>query len=447
MDFVAVVDGQLSLQERAHIVAELTPDPAIGLPGAGLDVLAIGFVEAQHPGIRPYAQLAVGLFAGWQWQPDVTYDEHDDPGPRLAAAIARQTGASLTGPPPGEVFAAISRAWILEGCRRELRWRQAQDAPPTWPRSPVLDACRAWRFADEGALSSKLGGGTWALERGIGDPNLIEAALRSQRGEPIGNPDPGEVKHLLGAALQHLEGAAWRRALPSGVGRCLTEPVPHRDVAHLDGELALLGQRCSSPIAGAVGEIEQPVAADPSGTGQRDQLGGDGASRPGRVAPSPEFEARRCRHSERSEPEGCPADLLIDHEGPCRALCGDTGNDGRGEGEQFGADGNAGGGIRLAMHVANLRRTRLVIRASVADRRRGAIVSNGDKQLGTAVLLHEMLCLDEYRRLVGAPAQVAEQSRPLGRQLVASITLHPTSVALPIAYRSLRAGAQLHPVA
>ncbi|HEY3957684.1 MAG TPA: aminoglycoside adenylyltransferase domain-containing protein [Streptosporangiaceae bacterium] len=60
----------------------------------------------------------------------------------------------------------------------ELRWG-AGHAPGEYA---VLNACRVWRFATDGALVSKAEGGRWAIPR-VGGPDgeLIRVALDRQR--------------------------------------------------------------------------------------------------------------------------------------------------------------------------------------------------------------------------------------------------------------------------
>jgi Domain of unknown function (DUF4111) len=71
----------------------------------------------------------------------------------------------------------------------------------------VLNACRAWRFAVDGALVSKIDGGQWALGR-THDPEreLIKIALNKQRSIPAAELDRSAVKQFVRQALAHLAG-------------------------------------------------------------------------------------------------------------------------------------------------------------------------------------------------------------------------------------------------
>jgi Domain of unknown function (DUF4111) len=69
----------------------------------------------------------------------------------------------------------------------------------------VLNACRAWRFAVDGALVSKIDGGQWALGRTHGpEQELIKIALDMQRSIPAAELDRGAVKQFVWQALSHL---------------------------------------------------------------------------------------------------------------------------------------------------------------------------------------------------------------------------------------------------
>ena len=92
-------------------------------------------------------------------------------------AVLRERGRALVGPPPATIFPLIPRALLLRGFAGELRWAE-EHASPSYQ---VLNACRALRFLEEGALCSKLEGAEWARARGL-QPGLVDAAVRSRRG-------------------------------------------------------------------------------------------------------------------------------------------------------------------------------------------------------------------------------------------------------------------------
>jgi hypothetical protein len=118
-------------------------------------------------------------------------------------AVCRAHGRVLAGPPPAEVFAEPPAALLDATFAGELAWAVAH-APPAYQ---VLNACRAWRFAVERQLGSKVAGGEWALGRGIGD-EAIRASLDHQRGGPARAVDPASVAVLGAHVTAELGGAS-----------------------------------------------------------------------------------------------------------------------------------------------------------------------------------------------------------------------------------------------
>ncbi len=106
--------------------------------------------------------------------------------------IARRHGVPLVGPPASEVLAALPRAWVLEAIRDSLAWHSR--AEPVSPNN-VLNACRAWRHAEEGVWSTKGAAATWARAR-LADPSLIEAAVAKRHGTPGPDLEPEAVRAL-----------------------------------------------------------------------------------------------------------------------------------------------------------------------------------------------------------------------------------------------------------
>lgn len=118
-------------------------------------------------------------------------------------AVCRRHGRALAGPPPEEVFGEVPAHLLDATFAGELSWAAA-NAPPAYQ---VLNACRAWRFAAERELCSKVAGGEWALGRGADDA-AITAALEHQRGGPETPVDPASIAALIARVTAELGGAA-----------------------------------------------------------------------------------------------------------------------------------------------------------------------------------------------------------------------------------------------
>jgi predicted nucleotidyltransferase len=88
----------------------------------------------------------------------------DEPGHwyLIDLAIAHDHGVSLAGPPAREAIGEPPRADVLDALLDGLRWSLAvePDSPNT-----VLNACRAWRFAERGDWVSKPAAAEWARGR------------------------------------------------------------------------------------------------------------------------------------------------------------------------------------------------------------------------------------------------------------------------------------------
>jgi len=105
-------------------------------------------------------------------------DQGGDPDLVAHFAVTMARGRALFGPPPADVFVPVKRSRLLRSFAEDLAWAVERGLAGY----AVLNACRALRSALDEGLYSKLEGGSWALDRGIGDRALITAALRRQQG-------------------------------------------------------------------------------------------------------------------------------------------------------------------------------------------------------------------------------------------------------------------------
>ncbi len=121
----------------------------------------------------------------------------------LDRAIAHRSGVVISGPPPRSVFVDVPRRTLLEAMFESVVWHRAHEKATLYS---VLNACRAWRFAEEDVLGSKLEGATWARARWP-DTGVIDAAVAIRRGE-YAALDQAAVDALLVAAATHLHEAA-----------------------------------------------------------------------------------------------------------------------------------------------------------------------------------------------------------------------------------------------
>lgn len=121
----------------------------------------------------------------------------------LDRAIAHRAGVVIRGSAPSEVFADVPRPTLLEAMHESMAWHRVHEAATLYS---VLNACRAWRFADEDVLGSKLEGASWARGRWP-DTEVIDAAVALRRGEAAPALDASAVDDLLSAVMTRLDEA------------------------------------------------------------------------------------------------------------------------------------------------------------------------------------------------------------------------------------------------
>jgi hypothetical protein len=98
----------------------------------------------------------------------------------LDRAVAHRSGVTVVGPEPAEVFADIERSTLLDAMTASMRWHRQHEKATLYS---VLNATRAWRFAAEDFLGSKLDGAAWARQR-WSRPAVIDAAVELRHGRP-----------------------------------------------------------------------------------------------------------------------------------------------------------------------------------------------------------------------------------------------------------------------
>ena len=95
----------------------------------------------------------------------------------LDRAIAHRSGLVISGPPARAVFADVPRRTLLGAMDESMAWHRVHEKATLYS---VLNACRAWRFAVDDVLGSKLDGAAWARARWP-DAGVIDAAVAPLR--------------------------------------------------------------------------------------------------------------------------------------------------------------------------------------------------------------------------------------------------------------------------
>jgi Domain of unknown function (DUF4111) len=195
VDLLGVVARPLDRLAKRVISARLHhPSLACPAPG-GLELSLVTAAVAADPPRRPPFELH--LATGPSPQTHLGGPAAADPDLLLHFAVCRRAGVAVAGPDPAEVFAEPPRAWLLERAAAELRWA-ARHGGFTYR---VLTACRAWRYLEDDALSSKVEAGGWARARLAEGPEqvppgaaaLVDAALAAQLGHAPAPAAPADL--------------------------------------------------------------------------------------------------------------------------------------------------------------------------------------------------------------------------------------------------------------
>ncbi|MGA8112043.1 MAG: aminoglycoside adenylyltransferase domain-containing protein [Actinocatenispora sp.] len=191
-----VVDDRDLVDAVAHLEQ---PDDVLGLEAS---VLGTGDLRASGAR-RPFRAHFTVDRRGQRYVSGVGHT--GDPDLVLHYAVCHVAGVSLTGPPAADVFPAPDRATVLRALAAELEWAEENG---DWTYA-VLNAARAWRYAEESVLSSKLDGALWMRPRTTGQEYLDRALtghLTPRREHRVPAPDLPGYGGWARAVLRHVLG-------------------------------------------------------------------------------------------------------------------------------------------------------------------------------------------------------------------------------------------------
>jgi streptomycin 3"-adenylyltransferase len=184
VDVLVVVSRSLTPADKTALAAAWSEE-ALPSPGVGLELSVVLASVAASPNARPAFELHVTTAP----EDAKVVDGTGHPGDLdlvLHFAICHALGY------PG--FAEVPPDLVLAQVVDELSWA-LEHASPTYA---VLNACRAWRYAAEGSLVSKVDGGQWALERvSTFERPVVESALALQTGDETAVVDPTSARALV----------------------------------------------------------------------------------------------------------------------------------------------------------------------------------------------------------------------------------------------------------
>jgi Domain of unknown function (DUF4111) len=202
VDIAAVSSSALADQQRQRVASAVVAASA-ACPGRGLEfTLYRRDVVASPPA---GADFEVNANAGPRMPTAVHLEATAEPAfwYVLDRAVAHRSGVAISGPPARTVFADVPRRALLQAMDESMAWHRTHEKATLYS---VLNACRAWRFAAEDVLGSKLEGAAWARAR-WSDPGLVDAAVALRRGADARLAD-SSVHALLSAVASRLREAA-----------------------------------------------------------------------------------------------------------------------------------------------------------------------------------------------------------------------------------------------
>lgn len=197
IDIAAVCKRSVPDEKRTAIATELLKVTAV-CPARGLEFTLYRLDVASSP--PRGGDFEVNVNGGPRMDTSLHFSPDEEPGfwYALDRAIAHRHGVVIAGPPATEVFADAPRPQLLELMGESMRWHRKNERATLYS---VLNASRAWRFAAEDVLGSKLAGATWARSRWP-NPSLIDVAVDLRHGR-AGHLDEHEVAEFL----DHVENA------------------------------------------------------------------------------------------------------------------------------------------------------------------------------------------------------------------------------------------------
>jgi predicted nucleotidyltransferase len=191
VDVVAVCRHRVGAETK-HALADRLLEATVDCPARGLEFTLYRADVASSP--PKDADFELNVNGGPRMEREVRLSSHDEP--RfwyvLDRAIAHLHGIAICGPPAATQFSRVPRQVLLEAMSESVRWHRQHEKATLYS---VLNASRAWRFAIEDDLGSKLEGARWA--RGKWDaPSLIDAAVDLRHGRAA-QLDADEVDRFL----------------------------------------------------------------------------------------------------------------------------------------------------------------------------------------------------------------------------------------------------------
>lgn len=200
---IAAVSGAALTHPQKQLVASAVVEASAACPARGVEFTM--YCRSVAGSLPERADFEVNANGGPRMPTAVHLDPTSEPSfwYVLDRAIAYRSGLAITGPPARSTFADIPRSTLLQAMYESMAWHRTHEKATLYS---VLNACRAWRFADEDVLGSKLEGASWARARWP-DVGLIDSAVALRHGQES-TLDEMAVDALLSSVATRLHEAA-----------------------------------------------------------------------------------------------------------------------------------------------------------------------------------------------------------------------------------------------
>jgi hypothetical protein len=216
LDVAVVTHGPLDQATKARLAGMVShrvlPCPARRLE---LVVYSAGRMASPHPW-----HFELNLNTGVGEADHVAFDPGEEPPHWFVLDLdqARNQARTLLGPDPRDVFGPVPPAAVREALSRSLDWHLAHDEGGV---QTVLNACRAWRWLDEGVWCSKRAAGAWARGR-LEAPEVVDRALAVRYGGATARLARSEVEQLVAVVRRRLGPRVARSGTSSSLSRGAT---------------------------------------------------------------------------------------------------------------------------------------------------------------------------------------------------------------------------------
>ena len=177
LDLTVITRGSLPVERRSAVVAGVT---SVDCPVRGIELVSYPLHAVAE--IAAVPGWEINLNVGPRMPVRVSFDPASEPRHWfvLDLAVARSEAIALHGPPAASVIAPVPRERIIAALDDSLAWHIATGEHGY---NSVLNACRAWRFSEDGTLGSKTEAAEWAMRHGGGE--IVESAIAARRGDAV----------------------------------------------------------------------------------------------------------------------------------------------------------------------------------------------------------------------------------------------------------------------